>query len=155
MTQYSSPPPQISSSTELRVLNKKGPRPEGGRFHGFDHVVFWVGNALQAASFYCTRFGFKRALYRGLETGHRQKVSHVIQKNGIYFVFESPLNPDSDDVTSREMSSHLSVHGDGVRDVAFCVSDCKSIFKVHLGCIYHVYMHTCILESSGERGHRS
>ena len=97
------------------------------RYHGFDHIVFWVGNARQAASFYCTRFGFKRVMYRGLETEHRQVVSHVCQKNGIYFVFQSPLNP-ADEVNDI-MSSHLKLHGDGVRDVAFRVSDCRAMFK--------------------------
>lgn len=119
----------------------KGPRPDMGnvekgndpletliaRYHGFDHIVFWVGNAKQAASFYCTRFGFERVLYRGLETGHRDSVSHVCQKNGIYFVFCSPLNPD--DATNDMMSKHLNTHGDGVKDVAFRVSSCRSMFQ--------------------------
>jgi len=99
----------------------------GARYHGFDHIVFWVGNAKQAASFYCTRFGFKRVLYRGLETGERHYVSHVCQKNGIYFVFQSPLNPQ--DETNDVMSAHLKIHGDGVKDVAFRVSDCVAMYK--------------------------
>jgi len=95
------------------------------RFHGFDHIRLWVGNAKQAASYYCTRFGFHRVLYRGLENGSRNVVSHVVQKNGIYLVFDSPLNPTSEE---DAMGKHLRVHGDGVRDVAFAVSDARTMF---------------------------
>jgi len=41
------------------------------------------------------------------------------------FVFESPYEPDNE-----EMSEHLSRHGDGVRDVAFNVEDIDTIVKV-------------------------
>lgn len=97
-------------------------------YTGFDHVLFWVGNAKQSASFYCTRFGFKRVAYKGLETGSRNVVSHVIKKNNIFFVFQSPLNPN--DKENETFSKHHSLHGDGVRDIAFTVTDCRSIYKV-------------------------
>lgn len=32
-----------------------------------------------AASFYCARFGFEYLAYRGLETGYRNAVSHVVR----------------------------------------------------------------------------
>lgn len=85
----------------------------------------WVGNAKKAASFYCTRFGFERVSYRGLETGHREIVSHVVKQDKIFLVFQSPLNPDE-----IEMNSHLSKHGDGVKDIAFTVDDAIGIFNV-------------------------
>ncbi|KAF9959498.1 hypothetical protein BGZ72_009550 [Mortierella alpina] len=94
-----------------------------GNYEGFDHVVFWVGNAKQAASFYCTRFGFKEIAYRGLETGHRDVCSHVVQQDTITFVFMSPLNPNN-----KVFSDHLALHGDGVKDVAFTVDDVHSIY---------------------------
>ena len=94
-----------------------------GNYEGFDHVVFWVGNAKQAASFYCTRFGFKEIAYRGLETGHRDVCSHVVQQDAITFVFMSPLNPNN-----KVFSDHLALHGDGVKDVAFTVDDVHSIY---------------------------
>ncbi|KAF8977999.1 hypothetical protein BGZ46_006948 [Entomortierella lignicola] len=95
-----------------------------GNYEGFDHVVFWVGNAKQAASFYTTRFGFKEIAYRGLETGHRDICSHVIQQDKIVFVFQSPLNPNN-----KVFSDHLALHGDGVKDVAFTVDDVHSIYN--------------------------
>ena len=39
------------------------------------------------------RFGFEEVFYRGLETGERETVSHVVQLNQITFEFQSPLNP--------------------------------------------------------------
>ena len=34
------------------------------RFIRFDHVEWWVGNALQAASYYCIRMGFEPLAYK-------------------------------------------------------------------------------------------
>lgn len=39
-------------------------RPTGGKFLGYDHLHFWVGNALQSAAFYCCRFGFDYYAYK-------------------------------------------------------------------------------------------
>ncbi|XP_033231045.1 uncharacterized protein LOC117182113 isoform X4 [Belonocnema kinseyi] len=59
----------------------KGPKPTGGKFLSFDHMKFWVGNAKQAASFYCTKLGFQPLCYRGLETGSRHTAAHVVKQN--------------------------------------------------------------------------
>lgn len=94
-----------------------------GSFLGFDHVTFWVGNAKQAATYYMARFGFSMLGYRGLETGHREVVSYMLKQGDILFIFQSPL--DSKNV---EMNEHLSLHGDGVKDVAFTVTDVDLVF---------------------------
>ena len=100
---------------------QKGP----SKYLGFDHITFWVGNAKQAASYYCTRFGYKHLAYRGLETGHRDVCSHVIRQGRVLVQFQSPLNPNASDL----MAKHLAVHGDGVRDVAFTVDDAKKCYR--------------------------
>ena len=41
------------------LINKTIPR-----FLKFDHVEWWVGNAKQAASHYCARFGFEPFAYQ-------------------------------------------------------------------------------------------
>mmetsp|Transcript_1402 Transcript_1402/g.2650 ORF Transcript_1402/g.2650 Transcript_1402/m.2650 type:complete len:396 (-) Transcript_1402:119-1306(-) len=94
------------------------------KFLAFDHLRFWVGNAKQAAAFYCTRFGFRPYAYQGLETGERNVATHVIRQNEIIFAFSSALNPGN-----REMGDHLVQHGDGVRDVAFRVVNCQAIYE--------------------------
>lgn len=58
-------------------------QPDGGRFVHFDHVRFWVGNAKQASQWYCVHFGFEPYAYRGLETGSRSVVSHVVRQNKV------------------------------------------------------------------------
>ncbi|EGD78006.1 4-hydroxyphenylpyruvate dioxygenase [Salpingoeca rosetta] len=102
----------------------KGAKPDVGRYLGFDHATFWVGNAKQAASFYTVRMGFEPLAYRGLETGDRDVVSHAVKQNDIVFVFKSALNPGN-----NEMGEHLTKHGDGVKDIAFTVEDCRGIYK--------------------------
>lgn len=101
-------------------------RPSNGAFLGFDHVVFWVGNAKQAASVYTSRFGFEYYAYSGLETGERKVATHVVKKNNIIFAFQSSYGPFDD--KENLISEHVKKHGDGVRDIAFTVEDAT---KVH------------------------
>ncbi|XP_007422815.1 4-hydroxyphenylpyruvate dioxygenase [Python bivittatus] len=68
--------------------------------------------------------GFEELAYRGLETGSREVVSHVIKQDKIIFVFSSALNPGNE-----EMGKHLIQHGDGVKDIAFEVEDCDFIVE--------------------------
>lgn len=104
---------------------QKGEKPEGsGRYVAFDHLTFWVGNAKQAANFYCINMGFEPFAYRGLETGERIVVSHAVKEDKIIFVFKSALNPGN-----TEMGDHLVLHGDGVKDVAFSVEDCRALYQ--------------------------
>jgi 4-hydroxyphenylpyruvate dioxygenase len=62
-------------------------------------------------------------LYRGLETGERNVVSHVVKLNNIIFVFKSSLNPNND----GEITRSLGAHGDAVKDVALSVNDLEAI----------------------------
>ncbi|XP_008559279.1 4-hydroxyphenylpyruvate dioxygenase [Microplitis demolitor] len=109
----------------MTTYTDKGPKPVGGKFIAFDHLKLWVGNAKQAAGFYCARFGFEPLGYRGLETGSRKLASHAVKQNKIVFVFESAYEPDD-----KEMSQHLARHGDGVRDIAFSVEDIDTIVRI-------------------------
>ena len=94
-------------------------------YAGFDHLKFTVTNAKQAASYYCTRLGFKHVAYRGLETGSRDLASHVVKQGDAIFVFESPIQPD----TQREMAQEIAIRGDGVKDVSFTVKDCRAVYE--------------------------
>jgi len=102
----------------------KGEKPPRGKFLRFHHLTFWVGNAKQAAAFYCDKMGFEHFAYKGLETGSREMVSQVIRQDKILFAFESALNPGNE-----EFGEHLMKHGDGVKDIAFQVEDCDFLFK--------------------------
>lgn len=94
-------------------------------YSGFDHLKFTVTNAKQAASYYCTRLGFQHVAYRGLETGSREVASHVVKQGDAIFVFESPIHPEA----QREMAAEIARRGDGVKDVAFTVKDCKAVYE--------------------------
>ncbi|KAG8456088.1 hypothetical protein GDO86_002041 [Hymenochirus boettgeri] len=95
-----------------------------GRFVSFHSITLWVSNAKQAASFYCNKLGFEPLAYKGLETGSRELVTHVVKQDKIIFLFVSALNPGN-----KEFGDHLQKHGDGVKDVAFEVEDCDFIVQ--------------------------
>ncbi|ORZ36800.1 4-hydroxyphenylpyruvic acid dioxgenase [Catenaria anguillulae PL171] len=109
----------------MTSYSDKGPKPDVGKYHGFDHVTLWVGNAKQAAMWYTLTMGFEPIAYRGLETGHRDVVSHVVRQDKITLVLQSPLNPNG----VKAMNDHMAHHGDGVKDIAFEVDDVRGIFK--------------------------
>ncbi|XP_061762812.1 4-hydroxyphenylpyruvate dioxygenase [Nerophis ophidion] len=108
----------------MTTYTDKGEKHEQGQMLCFDHLRFWVGNAKQAASYYCNKMGFEPFAYQGLETGSRDVVSHVVKQGKIIYVFSSALNPGN-----KEMGAHLVKHGDGVKDIAFTVENCDFLVQ--------------------------
>ena len=100
-------------------------RPAFGKFIGFHHVTFYVGNAKQAAAFYTSRFGFEYLAYKGLETGTRDSVSHVVASDRIIFEFISSYDPED----KLGIGEHVKVHGDGVKSVTFEVENCRAVYE--------------------------
>jgi 4-hydroxyphenylpyruvate dioxygenase len=91
--------------------------------HGIDHVELWVGNAKQAAFYYTRAFGFREVAYAGLETGVRDRTSHVLKQGRIRLVITGALTPD------HEIAEHHSRHGDGARVIALSVPDAAYAFR--------------------------
>src|SRR4051794_21292808 len=91
--------------------------------HGIDHVEFYVGNALQATSFWVRSLGFKEVAYAGLETGVRDRASHVLQQGRIRIVLTGALTPD------HEIGAHVARHGDGVKVIALSVPDVDHAYR--------------------------
>ncbi len=60
-----------------------------------------------------------------METGHRDRVEHVIRQHNITFIFVSAYGVDD-----AEFTAHLGRHGDGVKDVAFTVDDVRGVFQL-------------------------
>jgi 4-hydroxyphenylpyruvate dioxygenase len=89
---------------------------------GIDHIRFVVGNARQSAYFYRNAFGFEVIGYAGLETGMRQESGYVLRQGNIILVLASPLKP------SHQFNNRLSLHGDGVADIAFAVEDVEQAY---------------------------
>jgi len=90
--------------------------------NGVDHLELFVGNAKQAAHFYRSGFGFHQVAYSGLETGHRQRASYVVEQGGIRLTLSSALSPD------HRISRFVQLHGDGVAVVALSVPDSSKAF---------------------------
>jgi 4-hydroxyphenylpyruvate dioxygenase len=90
---------------------------------GIDHIELYVGNALQAAHFYHTVFGFTPIASRGLETQVRDHVSIAMQQGQAYLVLTAPL------AASGPIAEHVHLHGDGVKDIAFRVTNAAVAFQ--------------------------
>src|SRR5918996_1355177 len=91
--------------------------------NGIDHLEFYAGNAAQAAYFYEHAFGFRRVAYAGLETGLRDRVSHVLEQGRIRLVITGTLTPD------HEIGRHHARHGDGVKVIALSVPDVDHAYR--------------------------
>ncbi|MEY2442025.1 MAG: 4-hydroxyphenylpyruvate dioxygenase [bacterium] len=94
--------------------------------HGIDHLELWVGNAAQAAYVFTRAYGFTEVAYRGLETGMRDRVSHVLQQGRIRLVLTGTLTGGCD------VAAHQRKHGDGVKVVALGVPDCAAAYRAAL-----------------------
>ena len=99
--------------------------PEDDRMpvHGIDHVEFYVGNAAQAAYYFAHAFGFTETAYRGLETGRRERVSHVLEQGRIRLVLTGTLKGGD------EIAAHHARHGDGVHKIALSVPDAAAAYE--------------------------
>jgi 4-hydroxyphenylpyruvate dioxygenase len=90
--------------------------------HGIDHLELYVGNAAQAAFFFTRAYGFAETAYCGLETGRRDRVSHVLEQGRIRLVVTGTLSGDDD------IAEHHKRHGDGVHKTALSVPDAAAAY---------------------------
>jgi len=91
--------------------------------HGIDHVELYVGNAAQSAYFYTRALGFREVAYAGLETGLRDRTSHVLEQGRIRLVLTGALTAD------HEIGRHQAAHGDGVKVIALSVPDVGHAYR--------------------------
>lgn len=84
---------------------------------GWDALVWAVGNATQAASYYENVWGMRVVAYSGPETGNRDHHAYVLQGGAMTFVLKGAVDPDS------PIADHHRRHGDGVVDIALEVPD--------------------------------
>lgn len=86
-------------------------------FDAVNTVEFYVGSAKQWAYMHEHAMGFRLKAYAGPETGIRDRVSYLMEQGNINMIFTSFLSPTS------PVADHMKVHGDGVKDISFRVSD--------------------------------
>ena len=91
---------------------------------GMDAVVFAVGNARQAAHYYCTAFGMRCVAYRGPETGCRDEVGYVLESGSARFVLTGAVR------AGNALSAHVAAHGDGVIDLAIGVPSAEAAYEL-------------------------
>ncbi|MHA7664160.1 4-hydroxyphenylpyruvate dioxygenase [Mycolicibacterium sp. HS_4_1] len=84
---------------------------------GWDAVVFVVGNATEAASYFQSAWGMELVAYSGPDNGNRDHKAFVLRSGSVRFVLKGAVNPDSPLVT------HHAKHGDGVVDISLEVPD--------------------------------
>jgi 4-hydroxyphenylpyruvate dioxygenase len=111
-------PPQTAAPAPERA-----PVKDEMPLNGIHHVELYVGNAEQAAFFLKHAFGFREAAYAGLETGLRDRVSHVLEQGRIRFVVTGTLHG------GNEIARHVSDHGDGVKVIALSVPDAEHAYR--------------------------
>jgi 4-hydroxyphenylpyruvate dioxygenase len=91
--------------------------------HGIDHIELWVGNAAQASFYFREAFGFAEIAYAGLETGVRDRVSHVLAQGDVRLVLTGTLR------AATEIADHHARHGDGVKVIALAVPDVDYAYR--------------------------
>ena len=92
--------------------------------NGTDFIEFYVGNAKQAAHYYCSAFGYSLIAYRGPETGTRETASYLLQQDKVRLMLTTPIKADGD------IAEHVRKHGDGVKDIALWVDDARTAFSL-------------------------
>jgi len=91
--------------------------------HGIDHLELYVGNAAQAAHVLTHTYGFTEVAYAGLETGLRDRTSHVLVQGRIRLVLTGTL------VAGSDVAAHHRAHGDGVKVIALGVPDAAAAYR--------------------------
>ena len=94
---------------------------------GIDHIELYVGDARQAAFYYCTAFGFRVRGQGGPETGLKGQRSLLLAQGDIRMVLTSPL------VSDHPAAEFLRRHGDGVAVIALEVDDAEATFGELVG----------------------
>jgi 4-hydroxyphenylpyruvate dioxygenase len=91
--------------------------------HGIDHVELWVGNAAHSTYYLSRAYGFEEIAYKGLETGARDCVSHVLQQGRVRLVLTGTLH------SGTAIAAEHARHGDGVKVIALSVPDADRAYE--------------------------
>lgn len=89
---------------------------------GIDHIEFIVDDADQWRDFFVQKYGMTPRFYADEKSGVKGRRAHVVGQGRINFLVAEPQGrgPEAD-----FLRWHLDKHGNGVRDVAFRVTDAR------------------------------
>ena len=79
-------------STQPVVAPAEQPHGDFMPLHGIDHVELWVGNATAGGLLLPRRARLREVAYAGLETGVRDRTSHVLEQGRIRLVLTGALD---------------------------------------------------------------
>jgi 4-hydroxyphenylpyruvate dioxygenase len=113
-----------AQDTGPRTVTPPVPKHDEMPLLGIDHLELYVGNGVHAAHYFTHALGFRETAYAGLETGMRDRTSHLVEQGRIRFLLTSPLHG------AGEIARHAAEHGDGVKVVALAVPDAEEAYRV-------------------------
>ena len=106
----------------MTLITNKWTGTEYFNIYDFNHIELFVGNAKQSLYYYSLVMGFSPIAYKGPETGNKDSVSYVLNKNKVNIVLTTPI------LESHIASEWLKKHGDGIYDIAFKVENAKEAY---------------------------
>ncbi|HEY6672104.1 MAG TPA: 4-hydroxyphenylpyruvate dioxygenase [Solirubrobacterales bacterium] len=115
---------KTAQDTALRTASPPVAKHDEMPLLGIDHIELYVGNGVHASHYFTHALGFRKSAYAGLETGTRDRTSHLVEQGRIRFLLTSPLHG------SNEIARHLAEHGDGVKVVGLTVPDAEEAYRV-------------------------
>jgi 4-hydroxyphenylpyruvate dioxygenase len=115
---------KTAQDTGLRTAAPPVPKNDEMPLLGIDYIELYVGNGVQATHFFTHALGFRETAFAGLETGMRDRASHLVEQGRVRFLLTSPLHG------SNEIARHIAEHGDGVKVVALAVPDAEDAYRV-------------------------
>lgn len=90
---------------------------------GFDYIEFYVKDIVQAAHFFNTTFGLTPTACRNSIIEGAKQNSILLKRENIKFVITSAS------MANAKVAEHVNVHGSSVKDIAFLVSNAKTMFE--------------------------
>ena len=129
----------------MAIITNEWTGTEYFKVNDFNHLECYVGNAKQSIYYYCLVMGFTPIAYKGPETGCKEYVSYVLNKNQINIILTTPL------ISSHPATDWIKRHGDGVYDIALNV-ECSN--DAYQSCISRgaksSYQHQTLNDQYGE-----
>jgi 4-hydroxyphenylpyruvate dioxygenase len=89
---------------------------------GIDHLEFIVNDADQWCEYFSEKFGMTRRAYADPTTGVKGRRAHVVGQGRINFLIAEPAGSGEE---ADQLREHLEKHGNGIKDVAFRVTDAR------------------------------
>jgi len=91
---------------------------------GIHHIEAYVSNSYQASHFYRSALGFQVIGTAAISGGLTDRSTLAMQRGGFRLLLTAPHT------SSSPVSEHIHVHGEGIKDIAFSVSNVDATFHV-------------------------